>query len=70
MLWEECKVDRNESQSEMNFSKVLIKRKTSKCRESIEKPTKDGEYNTHSKNIMEMSNNIVSVVKNNINSRV
>jgi hypothetical protein len=70
VLREESDIDRNKSKIEMNLSKELTINHTSKERKSVEEPTKNSKDDTHSKNVMEMSYNVISVMKSNINGRV
>jgi len=68
VLWEESKIDRNKSKSKMNFTQVLIYRKPCESRESVKETTKNSKNNSYSENIMKMSYNIVSVMKDYINA--
>ena len=54
----------------MDFTKIIVKGQTSKHWESEEETTENSKYNTHSKNVMKVSNYIVSIMKYNVNSRV
>jgi len=68
VLWEESKIDRNKSKSKMNFTQVLIYRKPCESRKSVKETTKNSKNNSYSENIMKMSYNIVSVMKDYINA--
>jgi hypothetical protein len=52
----------------MEFSKKLVIRESCKKRVSIKEAPKNCEYNTYTKNIMEMGYYIVSIVKRHIDS--
>jgi hypothetical protein len=54
----------------MDLAKIIVKTEPSKHRKPEEKTTKDSKNNTHTEYIMKVSDNIISIVKHHINSRV
>ena len=54
----------------MNLTQILIQRKTGEYWESVEETTENCKDNSYSENVMEVGYNVVSIMEDDINSRV
>lgn len=66
MLREESQVDADKHYSKVDFSPRAVKRVARKQREPVNEPGHDGEDRSHGQDIVEVSNYVVGVVKNDI----